>query len=250
MTTILWIENRLFVDSAIIKGEERFQSLTKVVKLPTPLKMTSALSKPFNDTIYGWTCTGNLQTAGAFMFMLGLKGEFDVVDKLYDQIAHLSVVGEGFTFSILAIGKKQNYLFELAIGLWSARVSERDMMTTMGSGGGLVMEEMKKGNDPIRSFMHAFYMQPTTTGGMIDVWQLDTNSEDPFRRMGLYNQRTREEVVEMLRDMKAPVPLDLVHPPVLIYPFPPKTDALKKAPTKPTRLSRRVIPTRTGAKTK
>ena len=210
MTTILWQDGYLLCDSAMVKGKERFQSLTKVQKFTKPVKMVSKQTDELNDTIFGWIATGNNEVSEKFMeFLVNNQGNVDTLCNIYYHMVRSMVANDINTFTVLVIGKSKNYTFDFRPGSFDYKIHRHGDAVAFGWGGSDVMEKVKAGYNAVKAMFHVFYQSPDYTGGMIDIWHLELRGHGSFKRRGCIVQRTTKELAAELINPTEEVPLDL-----------------------------------------
>lgn len=201
MTTILYHDKRLFADSAVYKGSDRLHCLDKIVMLNPPIKIISDKEDfVFDDTVYGYSGTGNMDAMAAFAKHLGHSLEDHKSSKFtmlfYAMMADSAVVQRGNTFECFMIGEKANHSFRFDESGFSYIRYELDQTVALGSGCQDVIRNVVYHRDPVRAMLETF-ITDTTSGGWIDCWSLmEQDGLQMFRRVGLCE----------------PLPSDLIRP--------------------------------------
>lgn len=204
MTTILYVNDRVYADSRHYKDGEVFESLTKVQKFWIPRRIfQDEAGMAFDDIVYGWVCTGALASANAFVEMITDYDEGENSSKataFYREVVKQQLAVTSYnTFEVIFIGKKANHSFQFTTDGFSYREYANSMMFAMGSGNSFVTQYMKAYDDPIRAMMETFYIDEMS-GGIIDIWKVDRETE------GL--NFMREGIVEPLERHLIPIVLE------------------------------------------
>lgn len=217
MTTIIWKDKHLYVDSLIVKGSETFHSLTKVCKFQEPLEVDYVASdEVVKDTIYGFVATGNVRAAEGFMNTCYLTGVTNTCT------IYKSAVGDGLAvpdnlFEIIAIGKEFLHSFFFEPAGFVSRVSENSLFCTAGAGGAAAHTQLTAGAHPIRAMYGTMHCMPRETGGMIDVWQLSTDEKTgktSFDRVGICNELEGKRRMAVMMYPMQEYPYDLIPNPL------------------------------------
>lgn len=234
MTVILWHKNRLYADSAVIKGTERYQSLTKIHALRTPLQITS--DDPAHcDTILGWVASGAIEAARGFMAMLAARPKLNMAVMIYDMIGKHNLITQENYFEVILIGTKANYSIAPEMDKCEVKIYRHDQCWGMGTGGPIAVDYvMDDGFTPIRAMYGALY-RDRLSGGMIDVWELTTGKKPVFQRIGLCNELPYDDILAVLTKPTVTYPLDLIDQRLML------SDLLKE-PRADARRARKAIP--------
>lgn len=209
MTTIVWRNHRVYSDSAVIKGTERYQSLTKIHQLRNPLKMTSDVPE-HRDTILGWVACGAMDAAAGFVGMLIAKPKLSFVVTIYEMIGKQNLITLENYFEVILIGTKANYAIAPSPDSCEVKIYRHDQCFGLGTGGKIAADLiMDGGYQPIRAMYGAMY-QDRLSGGMVDVWELTKGKNPVFKRIGLCNEVPYENIPDILTKPTKPYPLDLV----------------------------------------
>lgn len=213
MTTIFWHKNKIFADSSIVKGEEGFQSLTKIKKFKEPVPFTSRMFD-VDDVVHGWFCTGAIEAAKKLALAIGHFGCVDIHFACYDMAGGLNLFNFENHFELILIGEKSNYSI-------IPSESERPMLTKYDHKDGFVvgsgtphlrriLANKPIGRiDPIR-LMYSIYCMDKSSGGLIDVWELKHHKEGgaTFQRIGICDGLGDRNPTDLVSDLTKPYPYD------------------------------------------
>lgn len=198
MTCYLYHEGRYYADSLFMKGDDQFQSLTKIVRLdvPFPIKVKGDKKNELpimDDVIHGWFGTGVVKCMERFIGGLetfpGEKAHIALTAYRMAAAAHL--INELNNFEIILIGRKADHRFEFYANYFEYSTYQKDISYALGGGGPLALNHLKGHGDPIRAILETS-IADANSGGMIDVWALESPSKsDPefrtFRRVGMHD---------------------------------------------------------------
>lgn len=201
MTTILYHDNRLFADSTVYKGSDRLHCMDKIVMLNPPFKILC--DKPefeFDDTVYGYSGTGNMDAMAAFVKHMGgnvqERNNSNLTITFYEMMTTADVTLPGNTFEVFLIGAKDNHSFRWDNEGFIYTKYTKDQTVALGSGAQDVVRNIVHHKDAVRAMMETF-ITDTTSGGWIDCWSLtEKDGLTLFRRVG----------------MCEPIPSDLIRP--------------------------------------
>lgn len=224
MTTIFWDKKRIYADSNIVDGSDKFASLTKVRKLNKPIPFKSTKLK-IDDVVYGYVVTGTILPADNLVKMVAKFGEVDSLMMLYQMVGNLGLSNFENHFEVIFIGAKANY---------SVTMPDEDERTeplkiyghkenfVLGSGTVALKKLVAQtpNPNPIR-LMYGIYAKDPASSGMIDIWELRTKKGvTSFERIGICRGLEERNALELTQDMYAPYPFDWVLNPRAI-PLPP-----------------------------
>jgi hypothetical protein len=188
MTTIFWHKDRVYADSRIIKGGEAFDSLTKINALDKPFTMASKKHPKFNDVILGWTSSGAIKAASAFirhMLAGSMTNRFDLTLLIYEAVEFLDLINDHNHFEVILIGVQANYSFNFVGQQFFSKVYDHAETWAMGTGAELILSQLTEKVDPVRAMYITLY-RDECSGGLIDVWQLSKGRGKPkFQRIGI-----------------------------------------------------------------
>lgn len=213
MTTIFWSKNRIYADSSILKGEEGFQSLTKIKKFPQPVPFVS-YKFDVDDVVHGWFCTGAIEPAKELATAISQFGCVDIHFACYDMADGLKMLNFENHFELILIGEKFNYSI-IPGDKERPAVTKYDHKDGFVVGSGSphlrrILANKKQGRtDPIR-LMYSIYCMDKTSGGLIDVWELKHHREGgaTFQRIGICQGLEGRNPAELVADLSKPYPFD------------------------------------------
>jgi hypothetical protein len=214
MTCIMWdgLTKQLYADSNIVKGDERFTSLNKIMALSVPIIVTSIKNPRFNDVILGWTSTGTMACARKFVNSLHVI-EIDKLLLVYEVSERQDLACFENFFEVLLIGKAANYSFKFGPGEVGYQVYEHSTSWGVGSGGLMALDTLiDQKADPVRAMWSALY-RDQLSGGIIDVWRLHTDRNHQgtvFMREGMVERVYYEDIPPRLIPIDKPYPLDFI----------------------------------------
>jgi hypothetical protein len=209
MTCFIHYDGRYYADSTIVKGDESFESTTKIVRLNDPLPIKVSKDDPsqmeIDDVVYGWFGTGTLQVMQRFVETLQhFPGEkAGIALSPYRMAAAAHLVTRENNFEIVLVGAAKDHKFELFSHFFEYTSYGKDEVYAVGGGSNYAWNYLKSHGDPIRAMLETS-MVDLNTGGMIDCWALEDreNGVRVFRRQGLHESVPRDMVVAYLSNFK------------------------------------------------
>lgn len=198
MTAILWKNDQLIVDSLSQNNVEWFQDAGKVAIVRWELFWQDSNDDP-GDPILGLTYTGARRTAEAFSECLRkachkvmgnvldrndvTQTSHDIVLSAYQQSVDLDLVNEENSCTVLLIGLRYNYIFDISPGSVTVGQRSKDCVIVLGSGSDLMtrFDQMHGGKaDPIR-MQHYAELMGGQCGGRLYIYQV---LPDPTTQVG------------------------------------------------------------------
>lgn len=222
MTTILYCDGKLYADSAVYKGNDRFVTLNKINAFPRPTRIKCDVGfYTFDDIVYGWAGTGSQSAMAAFTRSLIKIDEGG--DELKDMTSRtlmaayrlaydLDLITDENTFGILLLGKEFNHQFVFNRMGFDYTQMALDRNLALGSGNDLVKKFYLHHRDPIRAMLETFWLEELS-GGPIDIWELSRGDIIRFERIGLFEEIERTEIPKFLESYKPGV--DQVFPEIV-----------------------------------
>lgn len=242
MTTIVFDNKRVYADSGMTKGMEKFQSMSKVRALKTPFPMSSK-KYGMKDVVHGWACTGSIRAAEAFVRDAEHFGDIDIYLMLYNMADDLALLNTDNNFEIIFIGENALYCVRNQDPEKPFEVIKHKERIALGSGASILADILRTNKlASIIRAMYATFVQDENSGGLIDVWELRKKRGGcVFERIGVCRGLEDRNVHALTHDLNEPYPFDYVLNPkaATIQPkapkqvFPMRVGANWKKPTLP-----------------
>ena len=199
MTCILWNNHRLYADSRVTVGDEVMHSFSKI-RGCDPLVFRYK-KQDIEDTIMGWVCSGAVRCAEGFMAQLAkFKGNLDALSTAFEVSLDAGIYNFDNLYEIIMVGTKACYSYRFELPAIVFQVYDHRITWAMGTGAKTVVHNVAEEKmNPVRAMFDTFYKDPLS-GGMIDMWEVKKSTDSTtFKRIGIYNQRTKDELRSLIQ---------------------------------------------------